>query len=129
MEIDPPELSLPGKKDLRLKCKIAGFPAPQIKWLRDGNEIKVRKGVLVSQDASGGGNLVIEKCAMTDAGTYTAVGVNEVGQAETSCTVTITQPMEEPKFTSLFGLLKLLKALQLSLKAKWLVILHLALGG
>ena len=41
MEIDPPELSLPGKKDLRLKCKIAGFPAPIIKWFRDGNEIKV----------------------------------------------------------------------------------------
>ena len=40
-EIDPPELTLPGKKDLRLQCKIAGFPAPQIKWLRDGNEIKV----------------------------------------------------------------------------------------
>ena len=24
--------------------------------------------------------MVIEKCAMTDAGTYTAVGVNEVGK-------------------------------------------------
>ena len=35
---------------------------------------KVRKGVLVSQDASGGGNLVVEKCAVTDAGTYTARG-------------------------------------------------------
>ena len=46
-EIDPPELTLPGKKDLRLQCKIAGFPAPQIKWLRDGNEIKVLKIELV----------------------------------------------------------------------------------
>ena len=46
-EIDPPELTLPGKKDLRLQCKIAGFPAPQIKWLRDGNEIKVLQIKLV----------------------------------------------------------------------------------
>ena len=46
-EIDPPELTLPGKKDLRLQCKIAGFPAPQIKWLRDGNEIKVLQIELV----------------------------------------------------------------------------------
>ena len=61
----------------------------------------MRKGVLVSQDASGGGNLVVEKCAMTDAGVYTARGINEVGDVETSCTVTVTQPMEEPKFTSL----------------------------
>ena len=38
---------------------------------------------------------------MTDAGVYTARGINEVGDVETSCTVTVTQPMEEPKFTSL----------------------------
>ena len=44
---------------------------------------------------------MIEKCAMTDAGVYMARGINDVGQAETSCTVTVTQPMEEPKFTSL----------------------------
>merc|ERR1712241_857723 len=78
----------------------------------------VRKGVLVSQDASGGGNLVIEKCAMTDAGTYTAVGVNEVGQAETSCTVAITQPMEEPKFTSLLRSAKAVEGSPIKLEGK-----------
>ena len=50
---------------------------------------QVRKGVLVSQDASGGATLVVEKAQMTDAGTYTAVGVNDVGQAETSCEVKV----------------------------------------
>jgi len=117
-EIDPPELTLPGKKDLRLQCKIAGFPAPQIKWLRDGNEIKVRKGVLVSQDASGGGTLLIEKCQMSDAGVYSAVGVNDVGQAETCCTVTITQPMEEPKFSSLLRAAKAVEGSPIKLEGK-----------
>merc|ERR1719225_2307301 len=117
-EIEPAELTIPGKKDLRLTCKISGFPAPTIKWFRDGNEIKVRKGVLVSQDASGGGNLVIEKCAMTDAGVYTARGVNDVGQAETSCTVTITQPMEEPKFTSLLRSAKAVEGSPIKLEGK-----------
>ena len=73
-EIDPAQLTIPGKKKLHLTCKIAGFPAPEIKWYRDGNEIKVRKGVLVSQDASGGANLVLEKCEMSDAGVYSAKG-------------------------------------------------------
>ena len=50
---------------------------------------QVRKGVLVSQDASGGATLVVEKTSMTDAGTYTAVGTNDVGQAETSCEVKV----------------------------------------
>ena len=49
----------------------------------------MRKGVLVSQDASGGATLVVEKTQMTDAGTYTAVGTNDVGQAETSCDVKV----------------------------------------
>ena len=118
MEIDPTELTNPGKKDLRLKCKIAGFPPPAIKWFRDGNEIKVRKGVLVSQDASGGGNLVVEKCAMTDAGVYTARGINDVGQAETSCTVSVTQPMEEAKFTSLLRSAKAVEGSPIKLEGK-----------
>ena len=29
------------------------------------------------------------------------LGINDVGQAETSCVVSVSQPMEEPKFTSL----------------------------
>ena len=73
-EIEPKEMTIPGKRKLHLQCKIAGFPAPTIKWYRDGNEIKVRKGVLVSQDAAGGANLVLEKCETSDAGVYSAKG-------------------------------------------------------
>ena len=40
-EIEPAEVTVPGKKDLKLQCKISGFPPPTIKWYRDGNEIKV----------------------------------------------------------------------------------------
>ena len=83
MEIDPKEMTIPGKKDIRLKCKIAGFPAPTIKWYRDGNEIKVRKGVLVSQDAAGGANLVLEKCETSDAGVYSAKGKQIVSKMST----------------------------------------------
>ncbi len=117
-EIEPKELTVPGKKDLRLQCKISGFPAPVIKWLRDGNEIKVRKGVLVSQDASGGATLVVEKAQLTDAGTYTAVGTNEVGQAETSCEVKVTQAMEEPKFSCLLRSAKAVEGSPVKLEGK-----------
>merc|ERR1719322_1901947 len=117
-EIDPKEVTIPGKKDLRLKAKISGFPAPTICWLRDGNEIKVRKGVLMSQDASGGATLTVEKCTMSDAGVYTAKGVNDVGECETSCTVTVTQAMEEPKFTSLLRSAKAVEGSPIKLEGK-----------
>ena len=73
----------------------------------------------MSQDASGGGNLVIEKCAMTDAGVYTARGINDVGDVETSCTVTVTQPMEEPKFTSLLRSAKAVEGSPIKLEGKF----------
>ncbi len=43
-EIEPKELTVKGKKELRLQCKITGMPMPAIKWYRDGNEIKVGRG-------------------------------------------------------------------------------------
>ena len=117
-EIDPKDITIPGKKDLRLKAKISGFPAPTISWLRDGNEIKVRKGVLISQDASGGCTLVVEKCTGSDAGVYTAKGTNDVGDCETSCTVSVTQAMEEPKFTSLLRSSKAVEGSPIKLEGK-----------
>lgn len=66
-ELEPKELTIPGKTDLKLQCKITGYPMPKIKWMRDGNEIKVRKGVIVAQDASGGATLVIEKAQVSKA--------------------------------------------------------------
>jgi len=117
-EIDPKDITIPGKKDLRLKAKISGYPAPTISWLRDGNEIKVRKGVLISQDASGGCTLVVEKCTGSDAGVYTAKGTNDVGDCETSCTVSVTQAMEEPKFTSLLRSAKAVEGSPIKLEGK-----------
>ncbi|XP_040572571.1 protein Obscurin [Lepeophtheirus salmonis] len=117
-EIEPKEITIPGKKELRLTCKISGYPMPTIKWYRDGNEIKVRKGVLISQDASGGATLVLEKCQMTDAGTYSAKGINEMGDAETFANVTVTQPMEEPKFTSLLRSAKAVEGSPIKLEGK-----------
>ena len=117
-ELEPKEVVIPGKKDLKLQCKIAGYPAPTIKWFRDGNEIKIRKGVLASQDASGGATLLIEKCSMTDAGTYSAKGINDVGDCETSCVVKVTQPMEEPKFSSLLRSTKAVEGSPIKLEGK-----------
>eukprot|EP00094_Tigriopus_californicus_P003329 TCALIF_03202-PA protein Name:"Similar to unc-89 Muscle M-line assembly protein unc-89 (Caenorhabditis elegans)" AED:0.27 eAED:0.27 QI:0/0.83/0.76/0.92/0.91/0.88/25/216/2842 len=117
-EIEPKEVTIPGKTQLKLSCKISGQPTPAIKWFRDGNEIKVRKGVLISQDAGGGATLIIEKAQVSDAGKYTAQGINEVGQAETSCTVHVTQPNEEPKFTSLLRSAKAVEGSPVKLEGK-----------
>ena len=63
--------------------------------------------------------MVIEKCTMADAGTYTARGINDVGTAETSCIVTVTQPMEEPKFTSLLKSAKAVEGSPIKLEGEY----------
>ena len=40
--------------------------------------------------------MVIEKCAMTDAGTYTAVGVNEVGKLTGHLLVLVLWVLQHP---------------------------------
>ena len=62
--------------------------------------------------------MVIEKCEMTDAGVFTAKGINEVGEAETSCTVQVSKPMEEPKFTSLLRSAKAVEGSPIKLEGK-----------
>ena len=46
------------------------------------------------------------------------IGVNEVGDCETACTVVVTQPMEEPKFTSLLRSAKAVEGSPIMLDGK-----------
>ena len=73
---------------MRLKAKTPGFSIPTISWLRDGDEIKVRKGVLISQDASGVATLVVEKCLLVS--TRPRVSTMSANVRPLALTVTVT---------------------------------------
>lgn len=61
---------------------------------------------------------MIEKTQVTDAGEYMAKGENDVGSAETTATVKVTAPMEEPKFTSLLRSAKAVEGSPVKLEGK-----------
>ena len=49
---------------------------------------------------------------------YKRQGINDVGEVETSCNVTVTQAMEEPKFTSLLRSAKSVEGSPIKLEGK-----------
>ncbi|UYV67407.1 CHL1 [Cordylochernes scorpioides] len=78
-----------------LRCRVFGAPRPEVKWMRDGQEMTGgRYHVLDS------GDLRIEKVIVTDQGDYTCFASNKLGDAkaigklEVKGKTKITQPPE-----------------------------------
>ena len=77
-------------KELRLTIVSSASPQPTIKWFKDNVELK-NVGTKITDDTY---ELVIPNVKSTDEGTYKAVLTNELGEKESQCKITITQPTD-----------------------------------
>ncbi|XP_043106336.1 pro-neuregulin-1, membrane-bound isoform isoform X8 [Puntigrus tetrazona] len=82
-----------GKKTL-LKCEIvAGNPAPNIKWYKNGKELAGKnkpKSIKLKKKKQGKiSELLIRKSTEADAGLYTCEAVNNLGKTNTTASLTI----------------------------------------
>ncbi|GFO25528.1 pro-neuregulin-2, membrane-bound isoform, partial [Plakobranchus ocellatus] len=62
-----------------LKCNAKGNPNPVFKWLKDGDEVKARKGLKI-RIGKRSSRLVIRNATVGDEGIYTCVAMNAVGE-------------------------------------------------
>jgi len=53
-----------------LECKVTGTPAPDVKWSKDGKELKDGDGIHIESRPDGTHKLIIDKAKLDDAGTY-----------------------------------------------------------
>ncbi|XP_066544498.1 striated muscle preferentially expressed protein kinase-like [Amia ocellicauda] len=67
--------------DIRLKVAVAGDPQPALHWYR--NE------TLLSMDNQEYGGLWIRDCKLSDAGLYTCIATNPLGEARTSAVLAV----------------------------------------
>ena len=77
-------------RELRLTIVSSASPKPKIKWYKNNVELK-DVNVQIKDDTY---ELVIPNVKATDEGVYKAVLSNELGEKESQCKITITQPTE-----------------------------------
>lgn len=65
---------------VRLECKVAASPPPQIFWKKDKEMLRIDPmRMSLSNDSSGNQCLIIDRVVKSDAGWYTVSAINEAG--------------------------------------------------
>lgn len=72
---------------VELPCIASAYPLPVYNWFKNGLPVPVVEGSLVSQR---GGNLMIRKAQLRDAGTYMCTAENSLGHHSASIVMEIT---------------------------------------
>lgn len=68
--------------DIRLRVTVAGFPKPSLTWYHN-------EELLPPSEAQDSGGLWIRDCRTNDAGLYTCVAANELGEARCSAVLAV----------------------------------------
>lgn len=68
--------------DIRLRVSVSGYPKPSLTWYRNNK-------LLPASETQDSGGLWIRDCHTTDAGLYTCVAANELGEASCSALLAV----------------------------------------
>lgn len=92
---------------LKMQVQIVGYPPPDIKWMKNGSEIKPQQGkVTLIKNPDNTQCLIIQEASPEDSGCYEVVASNELGVASSKAELGVipstdtTIPEEAPKFIS-----------------------------
>lgn len=75
--------------ELVLPCVVIGHPTPKIQWFRNEEPLENSNGVSISQEANGRCVLTISEVFPEDAGEYTCLATNKIGEASSTVSVFI----------------------------------------
>lgn len=83
--------------ELLLPCTVIGHPTPKIQWFRNEEPLEESKGVSILQEANGRCVLTISEVFPEDAGEYTCLATNKIGESSSTVSVFI-EGIKEPIF-------------------------------
>ena len=83
------EQNVPEGQPAVFRCRVAGQPAPQISWEKDGQIIKPSRYFIMSQEGDNTHVLRISEAFPEDEGTYRCVASNSTGQAQCSANLLV----------------------------------------
>ncbi|XP_040890301.1 neural cell adhesion molecule L1-like protein isoform X2 [Toxotes jaculatrix] len=86
---DRSEVKLVKGEDLKLECIAEGFPTPQVKWVKMGEQLPVKVKL-----ENHGKLLIVPAAEQDDSGKYMCKAENALGKAVHYFTVTVEEPPE-----------------------------------
>lgn len=96
----PSTLTAVQGEPLKLTAKISGHPTPDVKWLKDGRPIRNGGRVNISELPDGTVSLEIDAAKPEDAGNYSLVVSNDLGENSSDAAVEVQPPPSSPVFIS-----------------------------
>ena len=83
---------------LKLEAQIVAVPNPQIQWFKDGLPIRQTVGVNFETEPNGMMGLSIDQARPENAGTYSIVVTNPLGEATSEAAIEVEEKESEPVF-------------------------------
>ncbi|CAK1544365.1 unnamed protein product [Leptosia nina] len=83
---------------VKLEARVMAFPAPEVKWFKDGLPVRPSQAVNFINQPGGIIGLAIDACKPEDAGVYSLTLSNKLGEAVSKATVEVGQKERKPAF-------------------------------
>ncbi|XP_031784410.1 obscurin isoform X4 [Nasonia vitripennis] len=85
---------------LKLRVQVVAFPNPTVQWFKDGMPLRPSKEIYFSNDPNGLIGMTIDELRPEDAGLYSIVVSNELGEATGSSNVEVEEREKPPAFVA-----------------------------
>ncbi|XP_026319349.1 obscurin isoform X2 [Hyposmocoma kahamanoa] len=103
---------------LKLEAKVMAFPAPEIKWFKDGLPIRPSQAINFINQPGGIIGLSIDSVKPEDAGVYSLTVTNKLGDVASKAKVEVTQKERKPAFIAELMPTKVIEGFPVRLEVK-----------
>ncbi|CAB3240106.1 unnamed protein product [Arctia plantaginis] len=103
---------------LKLEAKVMAFPAPEVKWFKDGLPVRPSQAVNFINQPGGLIGLSIDSCKPEDAGVYSLTVTNKLGEIGSKAKVDVTQKERKPAFIAELQPSKVIEGFPVKLEVK-----------
>ncbi|KAL0901988.1 hypothetical protein ABMA27_007123 [Loxostege sticticalis] len=103
---------------LKLEARVMAFPAPEVKWFKDGLPVRPSQAVNFINQPGGVIGLSIDSCKPEDAGVYSLTVTNKLGEVASKAKVELTQKERKPAFIAELMPSKVIEGFPVKLEVK-----------
>ncbi|XP_046962552.1 obscurin isoform X6 [Vanessa cardui] len=103
---------------VQLEARVMAFPAPEVKWFKDGVPVRPSQAVNFINQPGGVVGLSIDSCRPEDAGVYSLVVTNRLGEVASKAKVEVGQKERKPAFIAELQPAKVIEGFPVKLEVK-----------